>query len=477
MKKRSPLVLVLLLGACAGGHTNDAEAGGAPGIGDHAAGAGGAKPESAVAGGGSDDGQGGGGGDPDVDPETTVTDLAELDGRSFTLTDSLCPPGLSDNSALEGAPESMLGFHLRRGPSGDFEAVTFTRTRDPVEALPDVHVSPLVRSGDHFTMRDVPTCGREVYDIENEYINEPVVADTVRLLFTRGSDGTLSATLSVKAPDGAPLESRAVIDSHAPELLVVDNEVKESIAPLGGTLDRFFVLSEPADPASTFSVKDGNGSAVTVNKVVVSGFLVGFHVPHALSADASFRARLVDLAGNASVTKQAYPGIALEPASGDFEGPTDFFTRDVWSDGEAFGCEKADIVDASSDGVGARTGLPPLAGERSLYLAGVDCQALLRLRRPSGTTKLLFEARVRAIRPPLSTTLDLGLLALDVGQRDALAQLEPDWQEDQALASTDFWVSSVKTLSLELPPTGDDFLFTIQPGAELEIWLDSLRFE
>jgi hypothetical protein len=73
--------------------------------------------------------------------------------------------------------------------------------------------------------------------------------------------------------------------------------------------------------------------------------------------------------------------------------------------------------------------------------------------------------------------LDVGLLSLDAGQGDALAQLEPDWQEDPALASSDLWVSSVQTLSLDLPAAGDDFLFTIQPGADLEIWLDSLRFE
>jgi hypothetical protein len=263
------------------------------------------------------------------------------------------------------------------------------------------------------------------------------------------------------------LESRAVADSNGPELFVVDNTDRDYIASIDGTLDRFFVLSEPADPASTFSVRDANGNAVEVETIVTNYSIVGFHVPQALSAGASLRARLRDLAGNAAVTKQGYPGIDLAPVAGDFEGPTDFFTSDVWSSRVgSFGCDEVDVLGPRSDRGDGPAVAPPIAGERSMHIAGSNCQVFMRLQRPPGATKLLFDARAVAAVAPAHPHLAVRLLSLEAGGSESQAQFEPSWQTDDARTTLAVWVSSVRTFSLDLPPAGDGLLFIIKPSAD-----------
>jgi len=484
--------LLFFLSACGGRQTNDPEMGGAPGVGDHAGGTGGtggpgvaepALPAGAGSGGDDDGGGQAGAGGTGGDPEETVTDVARLGGKSFTLTGSLCPQLPMDEDVYAGPPSSMLGFHVRVTASGALEAVTFTRTRQPVEALPDVHVAALESSGTGFDMRDVPTCARERYQLENEFVNEPFLSKRVHVAFVSEADGTLSAVLRAKARDGALLESRAVADSNGPELFVVDNTDQDYISSVDGTLDRFFVLSEPADPASTFSVKDASGNAVPakiVETIVASGFPVGFHVREPLSAGASLRARLRDLAGNASVIEQGYPGITLKPVTGDFEGSTDFFTSDIWNDGVSeYGCEVGVSRDLGpGDLVSFEGSVPPIAGKQSMFVfSEARCRAFLRIRRSAGATKLLLDARAIVATSPAGTSVDLQLRSLDSASEESKVTLRPSWEKDEELSTERDWISAVEMLSIDLPTSGDDLLFELQPTDGMALWLDSLRFE
>jgi hypothetical protein len=407
-----------------------------------------------------------------------VQDSAELDGKAFTLTESICPSENSGKSDRDGPVVSMRGFLVRQNEAGELELVSFTRPRNPVESMPRVQVRPLSKVGDGFEATQVDICAQELYAIENRYEVQQEAARRVRLEITRDPDGQLSAALTAETPE-ASISAHAVADTTAPELIATGGS-REFLDESTTGLYQYFAFSEPLADTSQLGLVDSSGNDVAFESIRSEGFVVGIHVEDVISTQAHWQSKLIDLAGNAVRERSTYPGIALSPTTGDFEEEKPaFFTNDVWNDGVSnFQCSSR--VAASSGSVNdGLLDVPAVSGEQSLLAGGDgDCFTYLRVVRPAGATRLLFDAR--DIHPTYQTepmTLKVSLDSLAAGGDGSSTESSPDWQVDTEHSDVNWWVSGEQTLSFALPPEGDDFLLSIAPGRLQYLWLDSLRFE
>lgn len=404
--------------------------------------------------------------------EDVVTDPAELDGRSFTLTGSLCPseswPPLIGGGFDHGL-DSMPGFSLRLNDAGELELVSFTRAHHDLEALARVQVTSLTRAGLGFDASNVKTCARESYFFEDEFQVEEYRAGRLHVVFERGSDGGLSAKLAATTPGATPAVSSAEVDSVGPE---IRRSVDLPLQYLGeqelkSLLHRAFVLSEPAALDSRLEVVDRDGAPVMLEPELDAGFIVGFLVKDVLSDEAHFNLELRDIAGNTTESHAAYPGVSWPPTAGDFEGDAHYETTESLGPyGDSCSAGLADELD----------GAPALAGKQSLAVNGnLRCQTFVRVARPAGTHKMLLD--VRRMHEPNQSGGPLGIVlhSLGAGDDGIVVSDKVSWAKDPQLSSAEWEVSEVETLSVVLPPTGEDFVLELQP--EDDLMVDSLRFE
>jgi hypothetical protein len=405
--------------------------------------------------------------------EDVVSDATELDGKSFTLTGSLCPgepwPALIGGGFDHGL-DSMRGFSLRLNEAGELELVSFTRAQHDIEAWPRVQVTPLTSAGLGFDASNVNTCARESYFFEDEYQVEEYSAAHLHVVFTRGRAGELSAKLAATTPRAAPAVSAAEADTSAPQVLRASDLPMQYLAELWlkSPLENAFVLSEPVTMDSRVELLDRDGAAVAVEPVLDAGFVVGFFVRDALSNEAHFDLELRDAAGNTGTLTDAYPGVSWPSVHGDFEGDVSFETAESLDPYDHEGCGATPVRELG--------GVPAIAGKQSLVVEGRDsCRVFLRVARAAGARTLRFDARrmhyVNASAAPLRVLLH----SLAAGGDGFVVDDESSWVKDTQLSTADYEVSVVKTVSVALPPQADDFVLELQP--EDDLMLDSLRFE
>lgn len=413
-------------------------------------------------------------------PPEYVQDPVELDGKAFTLTESLCPTKewLRHSSFRPTSAMSMGGFVVQQTEAGDLELVTFTRPAYPVESLPKVQVTSLSAVGDGFEASNVNTCAQERYALENQYDVEQYTAKRVHVDFAREADGQLSATLIATTP-ADDISAHAAPDVTAPKLL--DTRSVDAFLDQSTTgLDQYFALSEPLAEVSQLGLVDADGTDVPFAPILSEGFVVGIHVEDVLSTQAHWQSQLVDLAGNTARARDPYPGIALSPSAGDFEEETTaFFTSDIWNDGVSdFDCSSR-VGTSSSERQGEFVDLPALAGEQSLLAGGYGaCSTFLRVVRPPGATRVVFDAReIHSVVESAPPTATVRLDSLRAGGDGTSLESSQKWPVDAKVAGGGWWVSTVQTLTFELPTDGDDFLMSIKPADAHYLWLDSLRFE
>jgi hypothetical protein len=405
--------------------------------------------------------------------EDVVTDPTELDGKSFTLTGSLCPseswPALIGGGFDHGL-DSMRGFSLRLSEAGELELVSFTRAQHDIEAWPRVQATPLTSAGLGFDASDVHTCARESYFFEDEYQVEEYRAAHLHVVFTRGRAGELSAQLAATTPRAAPAVSPAEADTTAPEVLRASDLPMQYLAELWlqSPLENAFVLSEPVTMDSRVELFDRDGAAVAVEPVLDAGFVVGFFVRDALSNAAHFDLELRDAAGNTSMVTGAYPGVSWPSVHGDFEGDVSLETAESLDPYDHEGCG-ATLVQGLD-------GVPAIAGKQSLVVEGrASCRVFLRVARAAGASTLLFDARQMHYVDASAAPLRVLLHSLAAGGDGFVVDDGSSWAKDAQLSTADYEVSVVQTISVALPARADDFVLELQP--ENDLMLDSLRFE
>lgn len=400
-------------------------------------------------------------------------DVDKLAGHSFTLLGSLCPSssdGLGGNDGSGGRHpwdgESLKTFHVRRAASGGLEAVT--QTRD--DGLPLVQVTPMRQVGLGWQLEGVMTCAFLQYDFEDAYETGRSRSPLMHVVFRRENDtAELSAVVAARVYT-LSLLSEAKLDESPPTIGRLDARGTAGIDEVYPGPFPDFMFSEPVPPDTVVKITRDQGASAEVHPYLQNGYLVGFGVYDWLSSNFQLDIELRDLAGNEAHYSAPYPGISIVQSAGDFEADPseldrsyfDNYSWDIFAD-----CD-TDVRESVDPGVAA------LAGTASFLAGGYGyCSAWLRFKAKPTDTKLSFEARLIG---ELSAPVKVCVSSLGIGGDELCSTFETGWSADTKFPLTPTPVSSVRTLTVDVPSGAIDVLVELDPGlSDTRLWIDSLR--
>jgi hypothetical protein len=425
--------------------------------------------------------------------ETLITDPSKIAGQSFMLKDFIGPSEAGEelwstgNYRLDDPERGVehrfaprLTFYFWLAGEDDLRAHLEMET----ETFPYVEDVELVRAGNTWLARDLPTSNHALVTFEDLLNTDYYKAAVARFAFVDSDgDGTpnrlvAAATTSVESTwtllDGTPVkandfEANDVVFHGAPDGLALSQgypltqdeqtigvEEVTVLSPRFVTMDTefrdipYFRLTRAVSADSKFYVETEAGVRSEVKQIKIGDYVRGLAPFEYFPGNLTLNATGSDLRGEPFHATAHFTVVPIEPAAGDFESPTAWLSEPQYGTFAGY-CEGQPAVEES------HAGLSAIAGAHSFSTGGC---ARLRVSRSPGATHLKFDATVAGFcnATPWSREVTiLPMIAEQVAEQN-LVQLECE---------------QINHVSVPLPATGDDLLVTFPD----ELWLDSLRTE